>query len=46
MPILIPCHRVVGKVGALPGYAGTRTEIKAFLLQIEGLFLQDCKKYL
>lgn len=34
LPILIPCHRVVGKNGKLTGYAGG-LEIKEKLLQIE-----------
>jgi methylated-DNA-[protein]-cysteine S-methyltransferase len=36
LPVLIPCHRVIGKRGDLVGYAGNRTEIKAFLLRLEG----------
>jgi len=36
LPILIPCHRVVGKKGKLVGYAGTRTDLKEFLLRLEG----------
>jgi methylated-DNA-[protein]-cysteine S-methyltransferase len=35
--ILIPCHRVIGKNGALTGYAGG-INIKHKLLQIEGEF--------
>lgn len=35
LPIMIPCHRVIGKNGDLRGYAGTRTEIKSFLLHLE-----------
>ena len=34
LPILIPCHRVVGKDGKLTGYAGG-IHIKAYLLNLE-----------
>ena len=36
LPILIPCHRVVGSGGALTGYAGG-LELKRALLAIEGI---------
>jgi len=35
IPIIIPCHRVVGKNGKLTGFAGG-LDIKEFLLRIEG----------
>lgn len=35
-PIIVPCHRVIGKNKTLTGYAGTRTDIKEKLLTIEG----------
>jgi methylated-DNA-[protein]-cysteine S-methyltransferase len=35
IPIVIPCHRVVGATGALTGYAGG-LERKTFLLHLEG----------
>jgi methylated-DNA-[protein]-cysteine S-methyltransferase len=34
IPILIPCHRVIGKNGSLTGFGGGLT-IKAFLLDLE-----------
>ena len=34
LPILVPCHRVVGKGGKLTGYAGG-IHIKAYLLNLE-----------
>ncbi|PXY03034.1 cysteine methyltransferase [Marinifilum breve] len=40
IPIIIPCHRVIGKNGKLTGYAGG-LDIKAKLLQIEGIDLGD-----
>lgn len=36
IPIIVPCHRVIGKNEKLTGYAGTRTDIKERLLLIEG----------
>lgn len=35
LPIVVPCHRVIGKSGILTGYAGG-LDIKRFLLQLEG----------
>jgi methylated-DNA-[protein]-cysteine S-methyltransferase len=35
IPIVLPCHRVVGASGALTGYAGG-LEIKRHLLELEG----------
>jgi methylated-DNA-[protein]-cysteine S-methyltransferase len=40
IPIIIPCHRVIGKKGDLVGYAGNRTSFKEKLLEAEG-FLQE-----
>ena len=34
LPILIPCHRVIGRDGSLTGYRGG-LEVKAFLLALE-----------
>lgn len=37
LPIVVPCHRVVGSDGSLTGYAGmTGLDKKAFLLKLEG----------
>jgi len=35
LPIIVPCHRVIGKDGSLTGYSGG-LEIKEFLLRLEG----------
>lgn len=37
VPIVIPCHRVVGATGALTGYAGDRVGLKQRLLAVEGV---------
>lgn len=37
LPIIIPCHRVVGKSGELMGYAGNKISVKKFLLELEGV---------
>lgn len=36
VPILVPCHRVVGSDGSLVGYGGG-LELKKFLLELEGV---------
>lgn len=36
LPILIPCHRVIGKNNKLTGYAGKQVDKKEFLLKLEG----------
>ncbi|QSO54953.1 methylated-DNA--[protein]-cysteine S-methyltransferase [Alicyclobacillus curvatus] len=36
IPILVPCHRVIGKSGKLTGYRGG-LEMKAELLRLEGI---------
>lgn len=38
VPIVVPCHRVIGKNGSLTGYSGG-LDIKTLLLQQEGLLL-------
>ncbi len=38
IPIVLPCHRVVGSTGALVGYGGG-LERKAYLLELEGATL-------
>jgi len=37
LPIVVPCHRVVGSSGALVGYAGDKLGLKAQLLAVEGV---------
>ena len=38
IPIIIPCHRILGSNGGLGGYSGMDgTDTKAFLLRLEGV---------
>ncbi|MFQ5520198.1 MAG: methylated-DNA--[protein]-cysteine S-methyltransferase [Candidatus Methylomirabilia bacterium] len=37
LPIVVPCHRVVGTSGSLTGYAGNRVGVKERLLATEGI---------
>src|ERR1700730_14708809 len=37
VPIVIPCHRVIGNGGDLTGYAGNRISLKRTLLSLEGV---------
>ncbi len=39
LPIIVPCHRVIGKNGALTGYSGGGVERKVALLRLEGVLL-------
>ncbi len=39
IPIVLPCHRIVGANGALTGYAGG-LDVKRHLLQLEGVTLK------
>jgi methylated-DNA-[protein]-cysteine S-methyltransferase len=40
LPIVIPCHRVIGTSGALTGYAGDKIGLKQQLLTTEGIRTQ------
>jgi methylated-DNA-[protein]-cysteine S-methyltransferase len=37
VPIVVPCHRIIGSGGALVGYAGSRVGLKERLLTVEGV---------
>ena len=37
VPIVVPCHRIVGSSGALVGYSGSRIDLKQLLLGVEGV---------
>jgi methylated-DNA-[protein]-cysteine S-methyltransferase len=37
LPIVVPCHRVVGSAGTMTGYAGNKVTLKERLLGLEGV---------
>ena len=37
LPIVVPCHRVIGSSGSLTGYAGDKLSLKMQLLGVEGV---------
>src|SRR6185503_13844031 len=37
LPIVVPCHRIIGSSGALTGYSGNKIELKRDLLAVEGV---------
>jgi methylated-DNA-[protein]-cysteine S-methyltransferase len=37
LPIVVPCHRIIGTSGALTGYAGNKVTLKQRLLAVEGV---------
>lgn len=41
VPVIVPCHRVIGKSGKLTGYAGSQIGLKEQLLQLEGMNAQN-----
>jgi methylated-DNA-[protein]-cysteine S-methyltransferase len=40
IPIIVPCHRVIGADGSLTGYGGG-LETKRWLLELEGVELRQ-----
>ena len=42
LPIVVPCHRVIGSNGTLTGFAGG-LEAKMFLLGLEGAWGESCQ---
>jgi O-6-methylguanine DNA methyltransferase len=37
LPLVVPCHRVVGSSGSLVGYAGAKLGLKRSILSVEGV---------
>jgi methylated-DNA-[protein]-cysteine S-methyltransferase len=44
LPIVVPCHRVVGTSGRLTGYAGDQVGLKQRLLSVEGVKLRPAQR--
>jgi len=45
LPIVVPCHRVVGGTGALTGYAGDKLALKERLLTLEGVPVAHARRH-
>jgi O-6-methylguanine DNA methyltransferase len=44
LPIVVPCHRVIGGTGALTGYAGDKLALKERLLSLEGVHVSHPRR--
>ncbi len=44
LPIVVPCHRVIGTSGRLTGYAGDKISLKQQLLSVEGVKLHAAQR--
>lgn len=44
IPLIIPCHRVIGSAGKLVGFMGCRTDLQALLLQHEQTVIKQREK--
>ena len=44
LPIVVPCHRVIGTSGRLTGYAGDKIALKERLLSTEGVQLRRAQR--
>ena len=44
IPLIIPCHRVIGSSGKLVGFMGCRTDLQALLLQHEQAVIKQREK--
>ena len=44
LPIVVPCHRVIGTSGRLTGYAGDKLDLKQQLLTVEGVQLHAARR--
>jgi O-6-methylguanine DNA methyltransferase len=45
VPIVVPCHRIVGSNGAMVGYSGTRVDLKERLLGVEGVRIEHHRQH-
>jgi methylated-DNA-[protein]-cysteine S-methyltransferase len=44
LPIVVPCHRVIGTSGRLTGYAGDKLDLKQRLLRVEGVKVRPARR--